>query len=277
MRTSNGLGEFLKARRAGLSPLAVGLPEADRRRRVAGLRREEVAVLAAISTDYYTRLDQGRITPSTSVLASLVRGLHLDDAQRDYLYELAGRQVSRPRRTARKVQPQLLTVMNELTVTPGMVLGRHLDILAWNPMAAALLNTDFGAIPEKKRNYVRHIFTNPAMRSLYPDWEASARDAVAGLRRRAAARPDDPGLSTLVAIARRTALPRFVGDDPPGPAHVRGRRLTGPRTGPHSCGARSPFDRVGSQPEVFTIRENGQRRRSGTTPGHRRFALGISK
>ncbi|MEV8438261.1 hypothetical protein AB0425_12855 [Actinosynnema sp. NPDC051121] len=88
--------------------------------------------------------------------------------------------------------------MNELTVTPGMILGRHLDILAWNPMAAALLDTDFAAIPEKERNYVRLIFTDPAMRSLYPDWEASARNAVAGLRRRAAARPDDPRLTALV-------------------------------------------------------------------------------
>jgi transcriptional regulator with XRE-family HTH domain len=194
----NELGEFLKARRAELSPRAVGLPEPDRQRRVAGLRREEVAVLAAISTDYYTRLEQGRITPSTSVLASLVRVLHLNGAQRDYLYELAGRQFNRPRRIVQKVQSQLFTVMNELTVTPAMILGRYLDILAWNPTAATLLDTDFAAIPEKKRNYVRHIFTDPAMRSLYPDWEASARNTVAGLRRRAAARPDDPRLTALV-------------------------------------------------------------------------------
>lgn len=194
----NELGEFLKARRAELSPGTVGLPEPDRRRRVTGLRREEVAVLAAISTDYYTRLEQGRITPSKSVLAALVRVLHLNDAQRDYLYELAGRQVSRPRRTVQKVQPQLLTVLNELSVTPGMILGRYLDILAWNPMAGALLNTDFAAIPEKKRNYVRHIFTDPAMRTLYPDWETAARNTVAGLRRRAAARPDDLRLVALV-------------------------------------------------------------------------------
>jgi transcriptional regulator with XRE-family HTH domain len=194
----NELGEFLKARRAELSPRTVGLPDPDRRRRVTGLRREEVAVLAAISTDYYTRLEQGRITPSTSVLAALVRVLHLNDPQRDYLYELAGRQVSRPRRTAQRVQPRLLTVMNELSVTPGMILGRYQDILAWNPMAAALLNTDFAAIPEKKRNYVRHIFTDPAMRSLYPDWETCARNTVAVLRRRAVAHPDDPRLTALV-------------------------------------------------------------------------------
>ncbi|CAM3543326.1 helix-turn-helix domain-containing protein [Kibdelosporangium persicum] len=118
-------------------------------------------MLAAISTDYYTRPEQDRITPSTSVLAALVRVLHLNDAQRDYLYELAGRQVNRPRRTVQKVQRQLLAVLTELSVTPGMILGRYLDILAWNPMAAALLNTDFSTIPEKKRNYVRHIFTDP--------------------------------------------------------------------------------------------------------------------
>lgn len=85
------LGQFLKARRAELSPRTVGLPETDRRRRVAGLRRDEVAVLAAISTRYYTGLEQGRMTPSASVLSELVRALHLSDDQRDRLFELAGR------------------------------------------------------------------------------------------------------------------------------------------------------------------------------------------
>ncbi|POX51567.1 helix-turn-helix domain-containing protein [Streptomyces sp. Ru72] len=195
----NELGEFLKARRAELGPRAVGLPDTDGRRRVAGLRREEVAVLAAISTDYYTRLEQGRITPSASVLSALVRVLQLSDDQRDYLFELAGREVGRPRRRAsQKVLPQLLTVMNELSATPGMILGRYLDILAWNPMAAALFGTDFTKIPERQRNYIRQLFTDPAMKSLYADWENSARNAVAVLRRRAAARPDDPGLAALV-------------------------------------------------------------------------------
>ncbi|MFJ8358413.1 helix-turn-helix domain-containing protein [Streptomyces sp. NPDC093984] len=195
----NELGEFLKARRAELGPRAVGLPDTDGRRRVAGLRREEVAVLAAISTDYYTRLEQGRITPSASVLSALVRVLQLSDDQRDYLFELAGREVGRPRRRAsQKVLPQLRTVMNELSVTPGMILGRYLDILAWNPMAAALFGTDFTKVPERQRNYIRQLFTDPAMKSLYADWENSARNAVAVLRRRAAARPDDPGLAVLV-------------------------------------------------------------------------------
>ncbi|MEU2285449.1 helix-turn-helix transcriptional regulator [Streptomyces sp. NPDC013178] len=195
----NELGAFLKARRAELSPRAVGLSDTDGRRRVAGLRREEVAVLAAISTDYYTRLEQGRITPSASVLSALVRVLRLSEDQRDYLFELAGRDVGRPRRRApQKVHPQLRTVLNELSVTPGMILGRYLDILAWNPMAAALFSTDFTKIPERQRNYIRQLFTDPAMKALYADWENSARNAVAVLRRRAAARPDDPGLTALV-------------------------------------------------------------------------------
>ncbi|MGW3983026.1 helix-turn-helix domain-containing protein [Streptomyces mirabilis] len=194
----NELGEFLKARRAELSPRTVGLPGTDGPRRVAGLRREEVALLAAISTDYYTRLEQGRIQPSASVLAALARVLHLGDDQRDYLYELAGREAGRPRRrAAQKVQPQLRRLLDDLTVTPGVVLGRRMDILAWNPQAAALL-TDFAQVPEKKRNYVRILFTDPRMRSLYADWEGVARTCVAHLRMQAAKYPDDPRLSALV-------------------------------------------------------------------------------
>ncbi|MFE2423206.1 helix-turn-helix domain-containing protein [Streptomyces hokutonensis] len=193
------LGQFLKARRAELSPRTVGLPETDRRRRVAGLRRDEVAVLAAISVDYYTRLEQGRKAPSSSVLAELVRVLHLSDDQRDRLFELAGKEAGRARRRApQKAHPRLCTVLNELNVTPGVILGRHLDILAWNPMAATLFGTDFATVPQQQRNYVRQLFDVPAMRTLYVDWEDSARNAVAVLRQQAAACPDDRRLADLV-------------------------------------------------------------------------------
>ncbi|GAA2761954.1 helix-turn-helix domain-containing protein [Streptomyces paradoxus] len=193
------LGQFLKARRAELSPRTVGLPETDRRRRVAGLRRDEVAVLAAISTDYYTRLEQGRMTPSASVLSELVRVLHLSDDQRDHLFELAGREAGGTRRRApQKAHPRLHTVLNELSVAPGMILGRYLGILAWNPMATALFGTDFAKVPKRQRNYVRLLFTAPAVRSLYADWEDSARNAVAVLRQQAAAWPGDRRLTALV-------------------------------------------------------------------------------
>ncbi|MFF7468124.1 helix-turn-helix domain-containing protein [Streptomyces sp. NPDC008092] len=193
------LGQFLKARRAELSPRTVGLPDTDRPRRVTGLRRDEVAVLAAISTNYYTRLEQGRITPSAAVLSELVRVLHLSDEQRDQLFELAGKGAGGPRRRApQQAHPRLQAVLNELGVAPGMILGRHLDILAWNPMAAALFGTDFAKIPKLQRNYVRRLFTDPAMRTLYADWEESARNTVAVLRQQAAACPDDRRLTALV-------------------------------------------------------------------------------
>ncbi|WP_406480902.1 helix-turn-helix domain-containing protein [Streptomyces sp. NBC_01615] len=194
----NELGEFLRARRAELSPRTVGLPESGGPRRVSGLRREEVALLAAISTDYYTRVEQGRMRPSAPVLATIARVLHLGDDQRDYLFELAGKEAGRPRRrSVQKIQPQLQRLLNDLTATPGMVLGRRDDILAWNHLAAALV-TDFGKIPEKKRNYVRLLFTDPAMKSLYADWEGVARGTVAQLRREAARYADDPRLTALV-------------------------------------------------------------------------------
>ncbi|MGW3817337.1 helix-turn-helix domain-containing protein [Streptomyces sp. NPDC005046] len=193
----NELGEFLKQRRAALSPRTVGLPETGTRR-VKGLRREEVAQLAAISTDYYTRVEQGRMQASAPVLATLAQVLHLDDDQRDYLFELAGRTSGRTRRRpVQKVQPQLQRVLDDLTATPAIVMGRRMDILAWNSLGAALV-TNFGEVPEKKRNYIRILFTDPAMRTLYADWESVARTAVAQLRMEAAKYPDDSRLTALV-------------------------------------------------------------------------------
>src|SRR5712691_6576284 len=110
----NELGGFLKARRAELEPRDVGLPDAGTHRRVAGLRREEVAQLAAISTDYYTRLEQGRISPSAPVLASLARVLRLDDDQRTYMYELAGTPAKSRRRAPQKVKPYLQRLLDRI-------------------------------------------------------------------------------------------------------------------------------------------------------------------
>ena len=193
---SSQLGEFLKARRAELAPGEVGLPESRQRRRVPGLRREEVALLAAISTTYYTRLEQGRASVSGPVLRAVAQVLRLDEGQ---LFELAGDGLSKRlyRRARQKIQPQLQRLVDDLTASPAFVLGRRTDILGWNPLAAALV-TDFGDIPPKHRTYVRLLFTNPAMRTLYPDWENVARRAVAQLRTEAARTPDDPRMSTLV-------------------------------------------------------------------------------
>jgi transcriptional regulator with XRE-family HTH domain len=192
------LGEFLKARRAELSPRAVGLTDAGGRRRVPGLRREEVAQLAAISVDYYTRIEQGRLPASASVLAALARALRMDEDQQAYLYELAGKTGIPPRRrAAQRVRPAMQRLLDQLTEAPAMVLSRRLDILAWNSGAAALY-TDFSQIPANRRNYVRLLFTDPGVRSLHADWRDAARTSVASLRMEAARFPDDPDLAALV-------------------------------------------------------------------------------
>ncbi|WP_439376763.1 helix-turn-helix domain-containing protein [Amycolatopsis lexingtonensis] len=193
------LGAFLKARRAQLTPQECGLPEPDSARRVAGLRREEVARLAAISVDYYTRLEQGRVRASAPVLITLARALRLDDDQQRYLYELAGRADALPRRrrSAQRLRPAMRRLLGQLTRTPALVLGKRLDVLAWNPAAAALF-TDFAALPADRRNYLRLLFTNPAVRQLHEEWAHDAREAVAALRMEAATDPDDPDLARLV-------------------------------------------------------------------------------
>ncbi|MGW1604567.1 helix-turn-helix domain-containing protein [Streptomyces eurythermus] len=194
----NELGHILKARRDVLSPRTVGLPDSGGRRRVTGLRRDEVALLAGITTDYYTRLEQGRVQPSALALATLARVLHLDDDERDHLFRLAGRQTVRPRRDAvQQVQPQLRRLLDDLTATPGVVIGRRTDVLAWNAPAAGLF-TDFATVPRNKRNCVRILFTDPSMRTLFADWRTVAREAVARLRMLAAGYLDDPRLSGLV-------------------------------------------------------------------------------
>jgi transcriptional regulator with XRE-family HTH domain len=193
------VGAFLKARRAQLTPREAGLPETGSRRKVAGLRREEVAQLAAISVDYYTRLEQGRVQASASALATLTRALRLDDDQQAYLYELAGKTDTRPRRrgTVQRVRPAVQRLLDQLTQTPAIVLGRRMDILAWNVIAVALY-TDFAQIPAARRNYIRLLFTDRVVRGLHQQWEHDARDAVAALRMEAAKDPDDPDLARLV-------------------------------------------------------------------------------
>ncbi|MEU2776221.1 helix-turn-helix domain-containing protein, partial [Streptomyces sp. NPDC007162] len=141
------LGEFLRARRTELSPRTVGLPENGAPRRVAGLRRDEVARMAGLSSGQYSRLEQGRAPVSVSVLAALVRALHLDDAQRDHLFELAGEfTVEVCRRPEQKVPSHVRQTLDDFRSTPAFVLGRYMDILAWNSLAASLV-TDFSRTP----------------------------------------------------------------------------------------------------------------------------------
>lgn len=156
-------------------------------------------MLAAISTDYYTRLEQGRIQASPAVLASLAQVLRLDDDQRAYLYQLAAKDDYRPpRRPPRpKVQPQLQRMIDDMPHTPAFVIGPRTEIVAWNAMGAALI-TDFEKIPADKRYYIRLLITDPAMRELYADWEGVTRLAIAQMRMHNANNPGDTRLAELV-------------------------------------------------------------------------------
>lgn len=187
---------FLKARRAALDPVALGLPDGVTRRRVRGLRREEVAQLAGISVDYYTRIEQGRAPAiSDSVLAAVARALRLTPSEHHYLRNITtpGRQRSlgacaeaaRP-----AVRPQILQLMAAMDDTvPAMVYGPGMDLLAWNRLANRL-SFDFDALPEADLNAVRLIFTHPEARAMYPDWEQVAAEVVSALRAEVGQFPD---------------------------------------------------------------------------------------
>jgi transcriptional regulator with XRE-family HTH domain len=187
----NAIGEFLRARRELVRPEDVDLAPGARRR-VPGLRRTEVALLAGVSSDYYVRLEQGRERhPSPQVVDSLARALVLDEDATAYLHELA---TPRPRRRARRreeVSPALVGMMAAWTETPAVVLGRCLNVLAHNQLGEALF-----AGHTYSDDLVRLVFLDPDARDFYPDWERVAVNTVGGLR--AGVDPDDRRLVETV-------------------------------------------------------------------------------
>jgi transcriptional regulator with XRE-family HTH domain len=206
MNEQTELGRFLTARRAGVTPADVGLPAGAGVRRTPGLRREEVATLAGVSIDYYTRLERGRETrPSPAVVEALADALLLDEEARRYLRDLvavqaAGRRPAAPatRAAARTVRPTLKMLLETVRPNPGYVLSRTNDLLAATPGALTLLH-GMADWPARQRNSIRYTFLHPYARTLWPDWEQKAIGCVAQLRAVAGADPDDPGLSALVA------------------------------------------------------------------------------
>jgi transcriptional regulator with XRE-family HTH domain len=194
------LREFLRSRRARLSPEGTGVPTTATTRRVPGLRREELARLAGVSTDYYTRLEQGRhLNVSETVLDAVARALQLDATERAYLFELAR---PKPRRAVRarpqRVRPGVHSMLRMLDDrSPAFVLGRRMDVLASNRLARALI-TDFDAMPHRERNLVRFMFLDETARELYREWETYAAEMVATLRMDAGRHPDDRLLNELV-------------------------------------------------------------------------------
>ena len=195
MDPDNRIGQFLRARRELVQPEDVGI-ESYGRRRVPGLRREELAMLAGVSVDYYVRLEQGRERhPSEQVLEALARALQLDDTAARHLQELARPPTRRRRPSARpqRVRPGVERLMEGWSHTPAIVMGRCMDVLAANSLAGALHGRSI-----RGTNVVRSIFLEPSAREFYADWEDIARDTVATLRALAGTDLDDPRLTELV-------------------------------------------------------------------------------
>jgi transcriptional regulator with XRE-family HTH domain len=196
------LAEFLRERRRALVPADVGLPRGARRR-IDGLRREEVALLAGVSVSWYTWLEQGRpINPSLDVLEALARALRLDGVERDHLIALAGHPRHRPMSAgAEDVPPGIADLLRVLEPCPAYVLGSRWDILAWND-AQALLSPRFVTLPEGRRNLVWAVFAEPEIIELLGDWEAEARRVLSQFRAETTPYRDDPGLLELVEALR---------------------------------------------------------------------------
>jgi transcriptional regulator with XRE-family HTH domain len=193
----NLIGEYLRARRELVQPADVGLPQLAGRRRVPGLRREEVAMLAGVSADYYVRLEQGRDQhPSPQVLDALARALQLDEDAISHLHTLAAPAARRRRRATprpERVPAGIVHLISTWHETPAYVYGRYMDVLAANPLATAL--APYYAPGE---NLVRTAFLDPRLRDRYEDWERAAAAAVAALRALVGPDADDPELNELV-------------------------------------------------------------------------------
>lgn len=174
------LGHFLRYKREQISPGQVGLPPGSRRR-TAGLRREEVAELAGISTAWYTYLEQGRdVQPSREALAGIANALRLSDIERSYLCALALPDPAPPAARA-DIPLSLRRLIDTLNGYPACVIGHTWDILAWN-QAYCRLFTDFEARPPSQRNLIRYVFTDAGLRAMYMDWEGNARRLLAEFR-----------------------------------------------------------------------------------------------
>ncbi|EFG64180.1 helix-turn-helix transcriptional regulator [Streptomyces sp. SPB074] len=205
------LGAFLRSRRERLRPADVGLPSGPRRR-TPGLRREEAAVLAHISTEYYVRLEQGRAPrPSGEVLAGIAGALRLTEAETAHLHVLAGTVPVQEPAPLREVRPSVLALLERLPLTAGFVLSATFEVLAWNDLAAALME-DFGALAPAERNLARRAFLRPEDTEdtedtegpLYGISDATAfrHDVVTELRNALARYPKHPEVTALIEELR---------------------------------------------------------------------------
>jgi transcriptional regulator with XRE-family HTH domain len=202
VKTGDEIREFLASRRARITPEQAGLPAFGGKRRVPGLRREEVALLAGISVEYYTRLERGNSRGvSESVLEGIARALQLDEAERAHLIDLVrtANTTRPPRRrpTRQRVRPSVERILDSMTGTPAFLQNGRLDILHANQLGYALFSEIFRD-PARPANAARFIFLDPRATEFYVDWESVAHDVVAFLRAEAGRDPYHRGLSDLV-------------------------------------------------------------------------------
>ncbi|WP_328931232.1 MULTISPECIES: helix-turn-helix transcriptional regulator [unclassified Streptomyces] len=206
MTGKSQLGDFLQARRSQLRPEDVGMPTYGDLRRVPGLRREELALLAGVSVSYYTRLEQGQsLSASPEVLDAIAGALRLDESERRYLHDLT--QADRSRTRGRRPAPERVTeaaaqLMEVLAEVPAIVLGRRSDVLAWNRLGHALfaghLDPHAPDLAARRPNMARLVFLDSHTRDLYADWPSKARAVVGNLRLVAAEHPQDTALHALL-------------------------------------------------------------------------------
>ena len=210
------LGAFLKACRARVQPEQAGVVSYGDRRRVAGLRREELALLAGVSPSYYARLEQGQSRhASPEVLDAIATALALDPVDRQQLLVLAEsagrRRVTRPA-PVEQADPALIELLDAMPTVPAIILGRRSDVLAWNPMGHALLlghlNYACVSVPGQRPNLIELVFLDPVMRALFADWPRKARNVVGNLRLAAGTHPGEPALAALIDKLI-TASPEF--------------------------------------------------------------------
>jgi transcriptional regulator with XRE-family HTH domain len=193
--------EFLATRRDRITPDQAGLPAYGGNRRVPGLRREEVAMLAGVSVDYYTRLERGDLSgASDSVLDSLARALQLDDAETAHLFDLsrianASPTARKPRKRAEVIRPSIQRLLDAITDAPALVRNNYFDYIAANPLGRALYAPLFA---EPTPNSATFAFLNPAAQEFFPDWDKNTQELVATLRGEAGRNPYDKRLSDLV-------------------------------------------------------------------------------
>ncbi len=205
MDSRTEIRDFLTSRRAKITPDQVGLPVYGGNRRVAGLRREEVALLAGVSVDYYTRLERGNLNGvSDSVLEALARALQLDEAERAHLFDLArtANTTAATARTRRRpaqqhVRPGVQRILDAMTTAPAYVRNGRMDILSANQLGYAVFAPIF-ANPVRPANIARFLFLDPAAREFYVEWDRLASDTVALLRAEAGGDPYDRALSDLI-------------------------------------------------------------------------------